>query len=174
MKKSFMLLPFLFLFGGCSEPEPELPPVNPEANSVKLTKTNCGLTNDTSISASTVSLDIADKKEKYEMEIGPNCYAHKTHEEFLIMKDGYIKSRSTYNVDRLVIDYMSKKLINFKVYDATNTEVAPHESSVPTQYPNEGDFGAVVEYPINGTSWKIANDTEYKPAFYSVTVYFTI
>ncbi len=169
MKKSLFILPFAMLLVSCLQPASELPSVNEDSKQVKLTKANSGLTRDDSTTEFTVSLDIPGSESKYEFLIGPNCYAHATYEEFLIKKDGYIKSKSTYHVDRLIIDYMSKKGVNFKVFSG-ETEVASHESSVPTEYPAEDDYGAVLEYPINGTSWSITNETDYKPAFYSVTV----
>ena len=174
MKKLLFALPFLALLGACAEPEEPLPAPSVESKSVKLTKANCGLTNDDSTEAFETSLDIEGKEEKYVFEIGPNCYAHKTYQEFLIKKNGYIKSKSTYKVDRLVIDYFSGKGVNFEVLDATGTAVSSHESTVATEFPGEDDKGAVLEYPINGNSWTIQNTTDYKPAFYSVTVVFSI
>lgn len=173
MKKLLFILPFAMLLVSCQQPASELPSVSEDAKQVKLTKANCGLTTDDSTVEFATSLDIPGSESKYEFLIGPNCYAHATYEEFLIKKDGYIKSKSTYHVDRLIIDYMSKKGVNFKVFSG-ETEVTSHESSVPTEYPAEDDYGAVLEYPINGTSWSITNETDYKPAFYSVTVVFTM
>ena len=174
MKKLLFVIPFVALLGACFESEPELPKVEESAKSVKLTKANCGLTQDDNVTAFEKSLEIEGSEEKYTFEIGPNCYAHKSYDEFLIKKGGYIKSKSTYNVDRLIIDYFSGKGTNFEVLDANNQIVSSHESSVATEYPGDNDKGAVLEYPINGTSWTIRNTTEYKPAFYSVTVVFTI
>ena len=182
MKKLLLVLPVFALLAGCDwfvEPEEKLPDPNPKENevikSVKLTKFNCGLTSDDSTEAFETSLDIEGKTEKYTFEIGPNCYNHAEYDEFLIKPNGYIKSKSSYRVDRLVIDYFSKKGVNFEVLDASNNTVAYHESSVTTEYPGENDFGAVIEYPINGTSWTIQNTTEYnKPAFYSITVIFVM
>ena len=174
MKKLLFVLPFIALLGACATTEPQLPPSDPETKSVKLTKANCGLTNDDSTAAFETSLDIEGKEEKYTFEIGPNCYAHATYEEFLIKKDGYIKSKSQYKVDRLIIDYMSKKGINFIVENAAGEAVTSHESSVATEYPAADDYGAVLEYPVNGNAWTIKNTSEYKPAFYSVTVVFFI
>lgn len=174
MKKLLFILPFALLLGACRTDAEPLPDVPAEAKSVKLTKANCGLTTDDSTAAFTTLLDIEGSEAKYEFEIGPNCYAHSTYEEFLIKKDGYIKSKSEYKVDRLVIDYMSKKGINFEVLNASNTVVESHTSTVKTEYPAADDYGAVVEYPIDGNSWTIRNTTEYKPAFYSITVIFTM
>ena len=174
MKKVLFILPFALLLGACRADAEPLPEVPAEVKSVKLTKTNCGLTGEDSTAAFTTALDIEGSEAKYEFEIGPNCYAHATYEEFLIKKDGYIKSKSEYKVDRLVIDYMSKKGINFEVLNAGGDIVESHTSTVATEYPAEDDFGAVVEYSIGGSSWTIRNTTEYKPAFYSITVIFTM
>ena len=142
--------------------------------SVKITKFNCGLTGDDSTEAFTTALDIEGSTEKYEFEVGPNCYNHATYDEFLIKKDGYFKSKSTYHVEKLVIDYMSKKAITFEVLNANGDKVNSVQSEVATEYPDANDYGAVVEYPIDGNAWRIQNVTDYKPAFYSVTVIFTM
>ena len=172
MKKVLFLIPVIALLGACKEVDPPLPPAS--GLTVKLTKANCGLTNDDSTEAFETSLAIEGRSEKYVFEIGPNCYAHSQYEEFLIKKDGYIKSKSEYKVDRLIIDYMSKKGVNFTVLDASGAEVEAHESDVPTEYPASDDYGAVLEYPIDGNGWSVTNSTEYKPAFYSITVVFSI
>lgn len=173
MKKVLLLLSLTLLLGACSNPKPPLP--NPgDVLSVKLTKDNNGLATSDSTEAFTISLAIEGRDEVYEIEMGPNLYNHFDYEEFLIKKGGYIKSKSTYTVERLRIDYFSKKGTNFEVLDANNEVVEKHESEVPTEFPNEGDYGEVLEYPINGTSWTIRNTTDFKPAFYSITVLFTI
>jgi len=174
MKKILFVLPFIALLGACLDPEAPLPGPSTESKTVKLTKANCGLTNSDSTEAFETSLDIEGKEEKYVFEIGPNCYAHATYEEFLIKKNGYIKSKSTFKVDRLIIDYFSGKGVNFEVLDANGSLVSSHESTVQTEYPGDSDKGAVLEYAIDGNSWTIQNKTEYKPAFYSITVVFTI
>ena len=183
MKKLLFVLPFTALMCGCELPflktEEKLPdPELTETQSikkVKITKSNSGLTGDDSTEAFDTSFDIEGREEKYVVEIGPNCYNHHTYNEFLIKPEGYIKSKSTYHVDRLVIDYFSGKGVNFEVLDANGGVVTSHESSVETEYPATSDKGAVLEYPINGTAWTIRNVTEFnKPAFYSVTVVFVM
>ena len=183
MKKLLFVLPLAALLCGCELPflkteeklpEPETQEKNQELKSIKITKSNCGLTGDDSTTAFQTSLDIENRQEKYTFEVGPNCYNHANYEEFLIKKGGYFKSISTYHVDRLVIDYMSKKGVNFEVLDANGAAVTSHTSNVGTEYPAADDYGAVLEYPINGTAWTIRNTTEYKPAFYSVTVVFVM
>ena len=174
MKKLLFVIPFVALLGACNDPEPELPDPEPSSLSVKLTKDNSGLTNEDSTEQFDVSFGLKGTSKRYVIEIGPNCYAHETYDEFLIKKDGYIKSKCDFKVDRLIIDYMSKKGVNFIVENAKGEEVESHESKVKTEYPAEEDYGAVLEYPINGNAWKIKNTTEYKPAFYSVTVVFTL
>ena len=174
MKKLLVLLPSFLLLASCgAAPEDTLPPAKDESFSVKLTKANCGLTNEDSTEAFVTALDVEGKTIKYEFEIGPNCYIHSEYAEFLIKKDGYIKSKSNYYVDRLIIDYMSKKGVNFEVLNANNEAVTSHESTVTTEYPGENDYGAVLEYPIDGNAWTIRNTTDYKPAFYSVRVIFS-
>lgn len=180
MKKSFLILPALFLLGACAEPEPELPPVTPEAHSVKLTQEKSGLEGTTKTSPSTeekvVELSIEGKSEKYEVIMGTKLYNHADHPQIVMLKDGYIKSKSQYSVDRLRIDYFSKQGTNFTVLDANNQEVTKHDSSVSPEYIDDSGEGneEVLEYSINGTSWTITNTSDYKPSFYSITVIFTM
>lgn len=174
MKKALLLLSAMFLLGACSNAKEPLPNPDPEAKSVKLTKENGGLTGDDSTAAFTIHLAIEGREETYDIEMGPNLYNHHNYDEIVMKKNGYIKSVSTYKVDRLRIDYFSKQGTNFEVLDANNQTVAKHESTYPTDFPDAGDYGEVLEYPIDGTSWTIRNTTDYKPAFYSITVLFTI
>ena len=178
MKKALFLLSSLFLLGACAEPEPELPPAQPEAVSVKLTKSVSGLEGTSKTSPSVeekvIQLSIEGKTEKYEIIMGTNLYNHADYDEIVMMNGGYIKSKSQYTVDRLRIDYFSGKGTNFEVLNANNEVVTKHESSVPTDFPGDDDKGEVLEYPINGTSWTIRNTTVNKPAFYSITVLFTM
>ena len=178
MKKILFVLPTISLLCGCELPflktGEKLSGVDSNLKSVKITKFNCGLTGDDSTVAFQTSLDIEGTQEKYTFEVGPNCYNHHNYEEFLIKKDGYFKSISTYSVDRLVIDYFSGKGVNFEVLNAGGELVEPHESETASEYASTQDKGAVLEYPINGSAWTIRNVTEYKPAFYSVTVFFSM
>ena len=174
MKKLLFALPLIALLGACAEEAEPLTPPSAETKTVKLVKSNCGLTGDDSVEAFDVSLDIEGKEEKYTLEIGPNCYAHSTYDEFLIKKDGYIKSKSQYTVDRLIIDFVNKKGVNFIVENASGEAVESHASTVQTEFPGENDYGYVLEYPIDGNAWKIKNTTDFKPAFYSVTVVFSL
>ena len=178
MKKALFLLSSLFLLAGCAEPEPELPPADPQTYSVKLNKANGGLEGTTKSAPSTeekvIQLSIEGKTEKYEIIMGPNLYNHADYDEIVMMNGGYIKSKSQYTVDRLRIDYFSGKGTNFEVLNASEQVVQKHESSVPTDFPGDTDKGEVLEYPINGTSWTIRNTSEFKPAFYSITVLFTL
>lgn len=174
MKRLLLLLPILTLVGGCAKQEPPLPNPGENSKTVKLVKSNSGLTDEISTEAFDIILPIEGKEEGYEIEIGVNCYAHKSYEEFLITKNGYIKSKSKYMVDRLIIDFVNKKGVNFTVENGDGEVVESHTSTIPSEYSGEEDYGYVLEYPINGNAWIIKNTTEYKPAFYSVTVVFTI
>ena len=195
MKKLLFVLPIAALLCSCELPfqkveeklpEPSIPDseTSKDSNSdtpetqyvlknVKLTKSNCGLTDDDSTNAFSTYLQIDYSDEEYEIEFGPDCYNHHTYNEFVIKNNGYFRSVSTFKVDRLRVDYFSTKGINFDVLDAGGAKVAPHQSDVSSEYPSAADGGAVLEYPINGTSWKIqCNSSTYKAAFYSVTIIF--
>ena len=178
MKKLLLVLPLIALLGACTETEEPLPETTPapsvELKSVKLTTANSGLTNDDAVAPVQTSLDIEGKTEKYTVEFSAGCYIHKDYPEFVLKNSTYLKSVSTFKVDRLVIDYMSKKGITFDVKDASNASVTSHESTVATEHSNDGDYGAVLEYPINGTSWSLYNTFDGKAGtnIYSVTVIF--
>ena len=185
MKKLLFVLPIAALLASCDIPffkqeEEKLP--EPEVKetevlkSVKITADNNGLTTDDSTEAVQTSLDIEESDLKYTFEISANSYNHAKYKgEWVLKSNAYIKSVSTFKVDRLVIDYMSKQGFGFEVY-AGETAVTAHESEVKTEFNGEKDFGAVVEYPINGNSWKINNTVGDKPGacFYSITVIFTM
>lgn len=178
MKKLLLVLPFVALLGACTEVEEPLPePVSTpttEVKSVKLTSQNCGLTNEDATAPVQTSLDIEGRTEKYTFEFSTGCYVHSEYPEFVLKGSNYLKSVSTYKVDRLVIDYMSKKGITFDVKDANNASVTSHESTVATEHTGAKDYGAVLEYPINGTSWSLYNtfDGNAGTNIYSVTVIF--
>ena len=186
MKKFLFVLQVASLLFGCDLPffkkqEEKLPDPEPESGetmkSVKITYQNNGLTTDDSTEAVQKSLDIEGSDQKYTFEISANCYNHAKYAgEWVLKSNAYIKSISEYKVDRLVIDYMSKKGFGFGVLDANNNAVTAHDSNVATEFTGENDYGAVAEFPINGNSWKINNTAGDKPGacLYSVTVIFTL
>ena len=188
-KKLLFVLPLATLLCGCELPflktEEKLPDPVPEESqtpgktsvlkSVKLTKSNDKLTTEDSTGLTEVSLAIEDTKESYVLEIGPNCWNHSKYEEICMKDDAYIKSKSNFVVNRLVIDYMSKNGANFAVKAGNDEVITAHESSTKTEFSGDKDYGAVLEYPINGSNWSITcTSTEYKTFLYSVTVIFTI
>jgi len=175
MKKVFYIWPFIALLAACKTPGEVLPEPDPESKTIKIVKSNCGLSTTSSTEAKNVEFDIEGRSEKYIIEFSQKCRAHADYDEFVLDVGGSFKSISTYKVDRLVIDYFSKPGINFEVLDSQGVAVTGHESTIPTDYPNEGDFGAVLEFPINGNSWVVRNASDVKkPAFYSVRVIFAI
>lgn len=174
MKKLLLLLPAIVLLGACTEVEEPLPAPSAESKSVKLTTSNSTLTSDPLTEAKQVSLDIQGKEEKYTFEFSAGCSLHSTYDEFVLKDEQYLKSVSTYKVDRLVIDYMSKKGLTFDVKDANNQSVTAHESTVATEHSGDDDYGAVLEFTINGTAWSLVNTNTGKAGtcLYSVTVIF--
>ena len=176
MKKLLFVVPLAALLMSCGKVEEQLPSVSPDLSSVKMNYENCGMSRGAGDTTEpiAVSLDIEGSESKYVFEIGPHCYAHNTYDEFLLNSEGYIKSKSTYKVDRLVIDFVYKNgNVNFEVLDASENAVTSHESSVETEFPGDNDYGHVFEYPINGESWTIRNVAN-KAALYSITVYFEL
>ena len=185
MKKLLFVLPVAALLCACELPflkqEEKLPDPETEPDkvlkSVKINVDNNGLTTADSTEAIQKSLDIEGVSEKYTFEISANCYnSPKYLGEWVLKSNAYLKSVSTYKVDRLVIDYMSKKGFGFEVLDADQNAVTAHDSSVQTEFSKSEDYGKVAEYPINGTSWTINNTAGDKPGacLYSVTVIFSM
>ena len=161
---------------GCAkEPAEVLSSISETYYQVKLTPENCGLTNDDSSAAKTVTLNPDSSSSiEYSLEIGAPCYLHKTFHEFVMKPGAYIKSiDSQYVVDRLIIDFYGAKGTNFAVYsnsEGAGTALEYHESTIE---PEDSSDGIVYEYAINGNEWCIKNDTEFnKPAFYSIIVVF--
>ena len=176
MKKLLFVLPALLLVGCAPAAERQLPPVDPTSYTVKLDASNSTLTADDSTGAIQVELKAQeDESIVYKLEIGAPCYI-KTVDSYqeIIMKGGaYFKSVSSYKVSRLICDIYEGKGINYEVHnkaDGSGEALARHESSIEPVY--EEDSGAVYEYEVNSTEWSITNTTNYKPAFYSVTIVF--
>ena len=178
MKKALLILPVMFLFVGCAkEPGAPLPPPEESTYTVTLTPANSTLTTADSSAALQVELSaVEDAAVKYTLEIGSPCYltTKDGFDEIIVKPGAYIKSVSSYTVDRIVIDFFSKKGINQTVYskaDGTGDAVEYHSSTTASV---DTSTGSVYEYSINGTEWSIYNKTEYnKPAFYSVTIIFS-
>ena len=112
---------------------------------------------------------------KYDLILGNPCYLSTKAHEFIMKPGSYIKSVSTYTVDRIIVDFFGSKGVNFGVYaDSTGegTALEPHESDITPEDPNDG--GMVYEYSINGNAWYMKNITaNNKPGIYSVTVVFS-
>ena len=180
MKKSLLLImiPSLLVVGCAKEPGAPLPPPPAGSYSVVLDATSSLLTKADSDKAYTVHLKAQENENvTYDVEIGSPCYL-KTVGNFteIIVKTGaYFKSVSKYDVSLVRCDIFAGKGINYSVYNndqGTGTALEYHESTVAPVYPE--DSGAVYEYEINSTGWKIANDGNFKPAFYSVTIFFEV
>ena len=110
MKKILLFLSALCLLTGCSNPKPPLPEPGNESKSVKLTKENSGLTTEDSKEAFTLSLAIEGSEEVYQIEMGPNLYNHPDYEEFVMKKDGYIKSVD--DIDKIEIMLIDRKSLH--------------------------------------------------------------
>ena len=176
MKRLLCLLPALLLVACQPEPAKPLPGPDPETVTVTLLPTNSGLVNDDSTSVISVSLDIKEHEEKYQLDFSSGCYLHSSHPEFVIKSGSYFKSVSNYHVDRLIVDFFGGKGTFFDVYasnDGSGEKVMYHSSEIT---PIDKDGGGVVyEYPIDSSGWMIKNNTtDNKAAFYSVTIVFSL
>ena len=174
MKKLLLLLPVALMLFGCRQEASEyLPDIPSDALQAKLTKANSGLTTDDSTEELTANLTAGSAT--YSVKIGAPCYAHSRFDEFVIKQGGYVKSASTYHVDRLIVDFYSTKGVNFEVFnnaEGTGEKLTEWKSKVETVDSTDG--GLVYEYKIESTGWMIKNTSSYKPGFYSVTVVFTL
>ena len=179
MKKLLVLMPLLLVAVACGKaPAEPLPDPDPEVTyySVKLTPENSLITSEDTTENYDVTLNSAEDAEtQYTIKIGAPMYLSTKAHEFIMKPGSYLKSVSTYNVDRLIVDFYGGKGVNFGVFanaDGTGTALEYHESSVQPEDPNDG--GTVYEYAINGNAWCMKNITEYnKPGIYSLTVVFS-
>ena len=180
MKKILLLIPLLLLGSCAKDPGGKLEPPDNDSYSVTINPTSSGLT--TTDSTENVSVSLPSDKDSsitYSVEFGKPCYINSDHPEIMVKLDGYIKSLSTYIVDRLIIDFFGTKGTIFDVFandSGTGTPVEYHSSSVTSIDPNGG--GMVYEYPINSSGWLIKRTSglvdKQKPGFYSITVIFKV
>lgn len=180
MKKFLLIIPALFLAGCVSEPTETAsePPVN--SYSVVLDTTSSTLTSDDSTEAITVTLKAKENQNvTYQLEIGAPCYTKQVKDteftEIVMKQNGYFKSVSNYKVSLIRVDFFNGKGINYEIYNnvsATGEQVPAKNSTVQPVYPE--DNGKVFDYEIGGNEWLIRNTSVYKPAFYSVTIFFEV
>lgn len=194
MKKILFVLPLVLLLGACAkEPGSQLSSLSiPDSYSdsasegevrtytAKLTpeETKLEMVDGQPVD-SNAPIDITlkadqDKNVTYDLILGSPCYLSTKAHEFIMKPGSYIKSVSTYKVDRIIVDFFGNKGVNFGVYansDGSGEALESHVSTIPAEDPDDG--GLVYEYEINGNAWYMKNITEYnKPGIYSVTVIF--
>ena len=195
MKKILFVLPLVMLLGACAKEAgsqlsslsiPDSYSGEPSEGEVrtytaKLTPDNSGLEKDGDgnplDSTAPINLSLPstqDANVKYDLILGDPCYLSTKAHEFIMKPGSYIKSVSTYKVDRIIVDFFGNKGVNFGVYansDGSGEALESHVSTIPAEDPDDG--GLVYEYEINGNAWYMKNITEYnKPGIYSVTVVF--
>ena len=181
MKKILVLMPLLLIAACAPKAAEPLEPINsddPEVTyyTAKLTPENSLITaEDTTTNYDVEIASAEDAETKYSMQIGAPCYLSTKAHEFIMKPGSYVKSVSTYTVDRIIVDFFGSKGVNFGVYantDGTGDELIYHESTITPEDPNDG--GTVYEYAINGSAWCLKNKTEFnKPGIYSITVVFS-
>ena len=182
MEKLLVLLPLLLVAASCGKaPEKELSPIDsddPEVTyyTAKLTPENSLVTAEDTTTNYTVHIPSTEDAEViYDIEIGAPMYLSTKAHEFIMKPGSYLKSVSTFKVDRIIVDFFGGKGVNFGVYAAserTSEPLAYHESSIAPEDPTDG--GIVYEYSIQGNAWYMDNITEFnKPGIYSVTVVFS-
>lgn len=177
-KLFLVIVPTLMMVGCAKEPGNPLSPPPAGSYSVVLDATSSLLTTDDSTKPFTVSLKAEENEEvTYDIEIGNPCYLKSVGSlyEIVVRGGAYFKSVSKYDVSLIRCDIYEGKGINYKVFNnnkGTGSALEAHKSEVDPIYPD--DSGAVYEYEINSKGWKIVNDTNYKPAFYSVTIFFEV
>ena len=172
-----LLLPLAMLFSCAPEAKKALPSIPAGSYTAILNPETSTLTKDDSTEPISVNLKSEENKNvTYSLELGNPFYLHASEPEFVLVGNAYIKSISTYKVDRLIVDFFGKKGTFFDVYasnDGSGNKIDYHESTVKP-YDEEGG-GKVYEYPIDSTGWMIKNGTtDRKPAFYSITIVFTV
>ena len=183
MKKLLFVLAASLLLAGCAPaPAAELPPVEGETYTAKLTADLSTLGADPSTAATQVEVQVPGVSLKYKFEIGANTYIKTTTAGFKEMNlkvGAYIKSVSTYTVERITIDFFSKPGTLFNVFakaDGSGDALTYHETSITPTEPD--DFGKVYEYQPSSTGWCISRRTDIlekqTPSIYYVSVTFRI
>lgn len=184
MKKVLLVLalPILLTVGCAPEAKGQLPPPPAGSYTVVLDASSSKLTKDDSSAAYTVELKTLENESvTYKVEIGAPMYLKdvsdgtKTYTEMIVKPGAYFKSKSNYTVSRIRCDIYEGRGINYEVHNKANgsgTKLEEHKSDVTPVY--AADSGAVYEYEVNANEWSITNPTNYKPAFYSVTIIFEV
>jgi len=181
MKKLHLLvLSTLFALTGCAGEAGDTLPTPTGNFSVELNPANSGLTSDDSTETKLVTLTSKENEEvTYQIEIGFPCYLKTLKEnnlqEIIVKNGAYFKSVSTYRVSVVRVDIFEGKGINYNVYnnvEGSGEALERHASTATPVYPE--DSGAVYDYQVDANGWSITNNSNNKPAFYSVTIFFEI
>lgn len=175
MKFKLLLLPVtLFALAGCKEePATGLPDFVGDIATLK--SKNTSLTSSDSTASEIVTLNVPNSEKTYQVEISAGCKLNtKGAAPQIQLNPGcYIKSVSGFTVDRLVIDYYASKGTFYTVYnnkEGTGEHVKDFEAPKAVAIDSDGG-GAVLQFPINSTSWIIKNETEFnKPTFYAIYI----
>ena len=116
MKKLFLLIPLILVAVGCApEPEKELDPIDTSNSEVtyytaKLTPENSLVTADDTTANYTVHIpSVEDPSTVYDIEIGAPMYLSTKAHEFIMKPGSYLKSVSTFTVDRIIVDFFGSK-----------------------------------------------------------------
>ena len=175
------VIPAMMLAGCAPEAQPQLPPVEGNTFTVVLDASNSTLT--TADSDSLIAVELHAKEDDsitYQLEIGAPCYLKtvsdgtNNYTEIILKEGAFIRSKSEYKVQRLILDIWKGQGINYEVFpnaDGTGTKLVEHTSEITPVY--EADNGAVYEYEVNSTGWDIVR-FDRKPGIYSVTIVFEI
>ena len=182
----------LLFLGACApEASSELPPL-PSSNTTstssdesssqsgptyyhaKITRENSGLTGDDSTEAIVTNITTdEDAGVSYSFEIGAPAYQHHKFDEFVLKGSAYVKSSSSYRVERLLVDVY--KGSDFAVYAGSEKGTTPLEKHQSSVAPQDSADGVVYEYAIENDGFYVANgDSSRKASFYSITVIFSI
>lgn len=183
MKKLFLfaLLPLVMAVSCAPEAKKPLPPVGEDTYTVVLDAASSTLTTDDSVGTIAIELHAQeDASVVYQLEIVSPCYLKTVNDGTrdyteIIMKEGSLfRSKSTYKVDRLILDIYEGQGINYEVYNnvaGTGAKLDEHESTVTSVY--AADSGAVYEYEVDSTEWSVRRVAR-KPGIYSVTIVFEL
>lgn len=180
MKKHLLLalLPLMLATGCKDEPAAPLPPASEGTYTVKLTADNSTLTTDDSTEAIQVELSSnEDANVKYKFEITAPCYLNTksaVSNQIGVKPGAMIRSVSTYQVEKITVDFFASKGQNYQVFNNVERTGDPLEAHVTNMTPvDPSDGGAVYEFSVNSNGWCIYNHTEFnKPSFYYISVVF--
>ena len=157
-----------------SKPLDPLPPVPEDFLTSILTCDKTDLTTDNSTTVKEVSVASEENSEiSFTFELGVPCYRNEKGNvpQIGVRPGSYIKAKSNYYIDRIVVDGYVKKM-PYKIYNSVEmtSAISYHETGETSMDASEAN-AKVYSYEIKSNFFTIVNDDEYGTGtFYAIKV----